>query len=59
MSDVQEAQVLKTVMQNREKILILEKLVQELVNTGYVDQSDYRRFRDEAINEVKKDFSLN
>jgi tetrahydromethanopterin S-methyltransferase subunit B len=37
MSELQEQQVLKSVMQSREKILILEKIVQELVNTGYVD----------------------
>lgn len=34
--------VLQAVMKNREKILVLERIVEELVNTGYVDQSDYR-----------------
>ena len=59
MSELQEQQVLNTVIKNREKILILEKIVQELVNTGYVDQNEFRKFRAEAIEEVKKDFSLN
>ena len=44
-------------MKNREKILVLESIMEELVNTGYVDQSHYRRFRKEAVDQVKKDFA--
>ena len=51
--------VMSTVAKNREKILILEKIVEELVNTGYVDQNDYRKFHKEAVETVKKDFDLN
>lgn len=51
--------VMSTVAKNREKILILEKIVEELVNTGYVDQNDYRKFHKEAVEAVKKDFNLN
>ena len=55
-----EAQlVMSNVAKNREKILILERIVEELVNTGYVDQSDYRRFHKEAVETVKRDFALN
>ena len=50
--------VLQAVMKNREKILVLERIVEELVNTGYVDQSDYRRFHKEAVEQVKNDFAL-
>ena len=32
--------------------------MEELVNTGYVDQSDYRRFHKIAVDQVKKDFAL-
>ena len=50
--------VLQAVMKNREKILVLERIVEELVNTGYVDQFDYRRFHKIAVDQVKKDFTL-
>ncbi len=59
MTTTQAEQVMSTVLKNREKILILEKIVEELVNTGYVDQNDYRRFHKEAVDTVKKDFALN
>ena len=59
MSEVEARKVMSTVAKNREKILILEKIVEELVNTGYVDQNDYRKFHKEAVDEVKKDFNLN
>lgn len=50
--------VLQAVMKNREKILVLQSIMEELVNTGYVDQSDYRRFHKIAVDQVKKDFAL-
>ncbi len=51
-------EMMQAVMKNREKILVLESIVMELVNTGYVDQSDYRRFHKKAVEQVKKDFEL-
>lgn len=59
MVELQDQKVLNTVIKNREKILILEKIVQELVNTGYVDQNDFRKFRNEAKEEIRKDFEMN
>ncbi len=50
--------MMQAVMKNREKILVLESIVEELVNTGYVDQNDYRRFHKKAVEQVKKDFEL-
>jgi hypothetical protein len=57
-SNVNSDELMQAVMKNREKILVLERIVEELVNTGYVDQSDYRRFHKEAVEQVKNDFVL-
>lgn len=51
-------EMMQAVMKNREKILVLESIVEELVNTGYVDQNDYRRFHKKAVQQVKQDFAL-
>jgi len=52
-SNVNSDELMQAVMKNREKILVLERIVEELVNTGYVDQSDYRRFHKEVVEQVK------
>ena len=58
MLGIEETKVMDAVIKNREKILILEKLMEELVNSGTVNQKDFRRFREEARQEVQRDFEL-
>lgn len=59
MSNAEVNSVMNEVLKNRERILILEKIVEKLVNEGSVNQYDYRKFSQEAFEEVKKDFALN
>ncbi len=50
--------IMQKVIKNREKILILEYLLEELVNNGSVDQDDYLRIKKQVKAEVKRDFEL-
>lgn len=50
--------ILQKVIKNREKILILEHLLEELVNNGRVDQQDYLRIKTKVKEEIKRDFEL-
>ena len=59
MSNAEVNSVMNEVLKNRERILILEKIVEKLVNEGSVNQYDYRKFSQEAFEEIKKDFALN
>lgn len=50
--------VLQKVIKNREKILILERLFEELVNNGSVNQQDFIRIKKQVQQEIKRDFEL-
>ena len=50
--------IMQKVIENREKILILEYLLEELVNNGNVNQDDYLRIKKQVKDEVKRDFEL-
>ena len=50
--------IMQKVIKNREKILILERLMEELVNNGNVTQEDFRRIRKDVKAEIKRDFEL-
>lgn len=50
--------IMEKVIKNREKILILEYLLEELVNNGSVNQKDYLRIKKQVKAEVKRDFEL-
>lgn len=50
--------IMQKVIKNREKILILERLLEELVNNGSVTQDDFRQIRKEVKAEIKRDFEL-
>lgn len=50
--------IMQKVIKNREKILILEYLLEELVNNGSVNQGDYLRIKRNVKEEIKRDFEL-
>ncbi len=50
--------IMQKVIKNREKILILEQLLEELVNNGSVNQEDFRRIKKRVKNQIKRDFEL-
>ncbi|MEQ9309179.1 MAG: hypothetical protein RLN90_06960 [Balneolaceae bacterium] len=50
--------IMQKVIKNREKILILERLLEELVNNGSVNQLDYLRIKESVKAEVRRDFEL-
>ncbi len=50
--------IMQKVIKNREKILILEYLLEELVNNGSVDQDDYLRIKKQVKAEVRRDFEI-
>ncbi|GAB5409809.1 MAG: hypothetical protein BalsKO_21740 [Balneolaceae bacterium] len=50
--------IMQKVIKNREKILILERLLEELVNNGSVNQRDYLRIKKSVKAEVRRDFEL-